>query len=459
MSKPPLFVFLLEPSHYNRYDSEGVLKHFVGDFDAPLSPIDLLEDASVDRSALTAKARGDLEGRSFRRQQCEHLLRDGLEELNALLVRLDIEIIVVALLLDAVEALLVSVFPVRNESTVLGCPGRMRGPFVVEDGLAELVTAGARLESLLFYALAGVHCERGWVSTYSLWEESVARAKPAAVAQRNLADGRRRKILNDILVPGVPDDGHEVGQELRVAAHELVRLEDEDILADQIKVEQVEELQELGRRGAIANVLLGAFKEGKVVLCRDSDGDRPERLRNHRRKRGLDELTIGRAGGHLVRDFGALVGRCWQRPSKGGCDSLIGSRGGHDWRILVRTGALLGLFARAGRRRKVSDGRHLGPVARRVGRLGRRGGDGHRNAVFRSRATRASRGGRFGQELLEVLEEIGCGVEERRDLGIYVLDRFLLALVRLENLQELLVDLWPVLKAVLGSRVSNCCRC
>lgn len=157
MSKPPLFVFLLEPSHNNRYDSEGVLKHFGGDLDTALSPINLLEDAPVDRSALAAEARWDLEGRSFRRQQCEHLLGDGLQELDALLVRLDVEVIVVALFLDTVEAFFVAILSVRNETTIFGCPGRMRRPLVVEDRLAELVPTRARLESLLFYALAGVH--------------------------------------------------------------------------------------------------------------------------------------------------------------------------------------------------------------------------------------------------------------------------------------------------------------
>ena len=40
-------------------------------------------------------------------------------------------------------------------------------------------------------------------------------------------------------------------------------------------------------------------------------------------------------------------------------------------------------------------------------------------------------------------------MEERRDLGVYVLNRLLLALVRLEDFEELLVDLWLVLKTVL----------
>jgi hypothetical protein len=41
-------------------------------------------------------------------------------------------------------------------------------------------------------------------------------------------------------------------------------------------------------------------------------------------------------------------------------------------------------------------------------------------------------------------------VKQGRDLGVDVLDRLLLALVRLKDFQKLLVDLWLVLETVLG---------
>jgi hypothetical protein len=40
-------------------------------------------------------------------------------------------------------------------------------------------------------------------------------------------------------------------------------------------------------------------------------------------------------------------------------------------------------------------------------------------------------GRRLGQELLEVFEKIRCGVEELRDLSVYILNRFGLSLVSL----------------------------
>jgi hypothetical protein len=57
--------------------------------------------------------------------------------------------------------------------------------------------------------------------------------------------------------------------------------------------------------------------------------------------------------------------------------------------------------------------------------------------------------GRLGEKLLEVFEKIGRRVEKAGDLRIDVLDRFLLALVCLENFEELLVDFGFILEAVL----------
>lgn len=51
-------------------------------------------------------------------------------------------------------------------------------------------------------------------------------------------------------------------------------------------------------------------------------------------------------------------------------------------------------------------------------------------------------GGGLGQELLEVFEEVWRSLEEMRDLRIDVLYGFGLALVGLEDFEELLVDVW-----------------
>jgi hypothetical protein len=62
--------------------------------------------------------------------------------------------------------------------------------------------------------------------------------------------------------------------------------------------------------------------------------------------------------------------------------------------------------------------------------------------------------GRLGEKLLEVFEKIRGGVEEAGDLRIDVLDGFLLALICLENFEELLVDFGFILEAVLGGAKS-----
>ncbi len=58
--------------------------------------------------------------------------------------------------------------------------------------------------------------------------------------------------------------------------------------------------------------------------------------------------------------------------------------------------------------------------------------------------------GRFGEKLLEVLEQIRGGVKKAGDLRVDVLDGFLLALVSLEDFQELFVDFGFVLETILG---------
>lgn len=61
--------------------------------------------------------------------------------------------------------------------------------------------------------------------------------------------------------------------------------------------------------------------------------------------------------------------------------------------------------------------------------------------------------GRLWQKLLKVFQEVGRRVEQRRNLSVDVLNRLLLALVGLQDLQKLFVYLWLVLKAVLRASV------
>ena len=83
-------------------------------------------------------------------------------------------------------------------------------------------------------------------------------------------------------------------------------------------------------------------------------------------------------------------------------------------------------------------------------RLGRRRGHRHGHVLLRALANRPGLRGGLGEELLEIFEQIGSRVEEASNLRIDVLDRFLLALVCLENFQELLVDFGFILEPILG---------
>ena len=118
LGKSPLLVLLLETRHDNRHHSKRIPEHFISYLAALLCAVDLLEDAFVDRRALPAKAGWHLECHPLSRTQGEHLLCNGFKELDTLLVGLNVEIVIVALLLDTVEAFLVSILPVRDKARV-----------------------------------------------------------------------------------------------------------------------------------------------------------------------------------------------------------------------------------------------------------------------------------------------------------------------------------------------------
>ena len=73
------------------------------------------------------------------------LVVNGLEHGDGAHEGLDVEVVLVAHLLGAVERLLVCVLLVRNEPAPAGVvarPAGVRHPFVVENGFADVVSAG-----------------------------------------------------------------------------------------------------------------------------------------------------------------------------------------------------------------------------------------------------------------------------------------------------------------------------
>lgn len=73
----------------------------------------------------------------------------------------------------------------------------------------------------------------------------------------------------------------------------------------------------------------------------------------------------------------------------------------------------------------------------------------HGEHIFGTGVVRLAGSGGFGQKLLKVFEKIGRRVEKTGNLGIYVLNRLLLALIGLQYLEELFVNLGFVLKSIL----------
>jgi hypothetical protein len=55
----------------------------------------------------------------------------------------------------------------------------------------------------------------------------------------------------------------------------------------------------------------------------------------------------------------------------------------------------------------------------------------------------------IGQELFEIIQEIRCFFKESGDLSIDFLNRTLFALISLQNLEKVFVDIWFIYKTSL----------
>lgn len=148
LRESPFLILLLHTSQKHGDDIERMSIHVVDDIDTALS-VDLLADALEDGSALASKSRRHMERLPFSWGHCKHLLSNGLEKLDALEVGFDVEVVVMALLFDTMETLFKLVLSVSNKAGVFTGPSRVRSPVVVQDRIAELIAAAARLKTLL----------------------------------------------------------------------------------------------------------------------------------------------------------------------------------------------------------------------------------------------------------------------------------------------------------------------
>lgn len=117
--------------------------------------------------------------------------------------------------------------------------------------------------------------------------------------------------------------------------------------------------------------------------------------------------------------------------------------------MLFWSWSFLAFLTGAGGRGEIAHWWSFGTVSRRMAWLGRlvqmRNQD-----VFWALRVPTVLSCRLGEELLEIFQQIGGGVEEGCNLRINVLNRLLLSLVGLKDFEKLLVYLGLVLEAVLS---------
>src|SRR6478736_2877919 len=99
-------------------------EHVINNIDTSIT-INLLADALENRRALPSERNRHLECFSFSSRHGEHVLSNRLQKLDALNVSFNVEVIVVALFLDTVQAFLKLVLSMSNESAILRRPRRV----------------------------------------------------------------------------------------------------------------------------------------------------------------------------------------------------------------------------------------------------------------------------------------------------------------------------------------------
>ena len=116
---------------------------------ALLATVKLHDDTLVNGLALSAEARRKLEGKLLLLRQATQRLSKRLEQLYGAATCLDVVVVIVALLLNAVETFLVQVLLVGDEAGIFTGPGWVGSPLVVQYGVAEFISAAASFLTLL----------------------------------------------------------------------------------------------------------------------------------------------------------------------------------------------------------------------------------------------------------------------------------------------------------------------
>ena len=111
-----------------------------------------------------------------------------------------------SLLFDAMKALFIRVLFVRYEARILGCPGWMRNPFIVEDGIAKLIASTTLLVP------------------FPLRDVPIALTKRFALVQVDTtSDWRACFIFDNLISTVVVEENLEVREQFRVGTDEVLR--------------------------------------------------------------------------------------------------------------------------------------------------------------------------------------------------------------------------------------------
>jgi hypothetical protein len=145
----PCLEALLEAVEQDRDNLIRAEVELLDDILALLAAVKLHDDALVDGLALTSKTRRKLECQLLLLRQATKRLSERLKQLNCTTASLYVVVVVVAFLFDTVKAFLVKVLLMSDEARVFTRPSGVRSPLIVQDGVAEFISAAACLLSFL----------------------------------------------------------------------------------------------------------------------------------------------------------------------------------------------------------------------------------------------------------------------------------------------------------------------
>lgn len=262
------------------------VKHLPDDPLSTLPIINLLDDPLVDSFALATQTTRKLESRPFTLRHHEELLDNRFNKLDSAGTRLDMVVVVVSVLLNAMERIFKLVLPMGDKPRVFRCPGWMRRPFIIENTVAKLITATTRFLSLAF------------------GQKTVARTERTAVGK---VDDTRRLLgleINDLIFRFVDvHESLEPRHQLWVRTNVSSCPFDENLSVDEIGGVKVAELEELAKRRLVSDVFLDTIKERKFFLCRRhrrrrldwfwEGGDEGRRNSRSFTLRGLGMMNLG----------------------------------------------------------------------------------------------------------------------------------------------------------------------